>query len=395
MAYSRFSNDRARQFCIRTDIGETGDGKKYVRKFAANEAAYGHIHQLAENCKVFTAQFAGSSLQVNQLAEKRDVQGQRFVEAEYLENTRTLEELLDECLQKQDEVKFTALFDRYLSVLDYAKGGNLQDFDLIFPNIMVQEDIWTVIDYEWISQKMTAEEMAQRALFCYVLENEKRKDSPILQKVLAQLGMDEDAFGKLLSKEQDFQQRILTETDGTSRTVVTDLRHMIGHMAVPAKEFFNLADRKKVQIFEDYGAGYSPEHSYYIHNVFEGDNWIRAEIDCPDDVRAIRLDPAEEPCMVRLKQVIYNGRILTKEQLERAIVTNGQPLAGEKGVASSVLFDTNDPNINVRLEVLKDTKVAGTFGKLVIEAHISWLSAEMLADLKAHLTRRKHRWFLK
>ena len=37
--YSRFSNDRARHLCIRTDIGHTAEGKRYVRKIADNEAA--------------------------------------------------------------------------------------------------------------------------------------------------------------------------------------------------------------------------------------------------------------------------------------------------------------------------------------------------------------------
>lgn len=392
VAYSRFSNDRASHLGIRTDISRKADGQKVVRKFAANEAAAEHIRELAENSRIFTEQFAGSSLLVNQLTKKQDEQGQTFAEAEYLEDARTLEELLDECLQKQDEAGFAALFERYLVVLGYAEKGELQDFDLIFPNIMVQKDRWTAIDYEWTCKGLTAKQLAQRALFCYVLENEKRKENPILQKILAQMEMDEDAFAKLLSDELKFQQRIMTQRDGSKRTAVTDMRHLIGHMAVPAQEFFARAERKKVQVFEDFGAGYSAEHSYYIHNAYLADDWIKAEIDCTDDIKGIRLDPAEVPCIVRLKNVTYQGRTLSKEQLNRCIVTNGILIAEESGAESSVLFDTNDPNINVRLDAIKN---ADNAGKLVIEAQISWLSAEMLADIKARLTRRKHLWFLK
>lgn len=401
--YSRFSNDRARHLSIRTDIGQAGE-QKYVRKYAAHEAAGAHIHQLAENGRAFTAQFAGSGLSVNLLEEGQDRQG-HYVQAAFLEQAVTLEELLDECLQKKDEDGFRALFDRYLAVLSCAEKGELQDFDLIFPNILVQKESWTVIDYEWTCKGRSAKQMAQRALFCYVLENEKRRENPILQKVLTQMEMEESDFGELLCQELAFQKQIMTETDGTERTAVTDLRHLIGHMAVPAQEFFARAERKKVQIFEDYGTGYSPAHSYYLYDAYLADDWIRTEVICPKGVRGIRLDPAEVPCLVRVKQVIYNGRSLTKEQLDRVLVTNGQPLCREAGADSTVLFDDNDPNINVRLDLLEDAKTAEVSapdshsreqsGRLVIEAQICWLSAEMLADLQANVKRRKHLWFLK
>ena len=105
IVYSRFSNDRAEHLSIRTDILEK-DGKHTVRKYPATSAAAAHIEALAENECVFTERFKGSTLSVNRLELKRNPDGLPFAEIEYLENSRTLEELLDECLQNNDEAGF-------------------------------------------------------------------------------------------------------------------------------------------------------------------------------------------------------------------------------------------------------------------------------------------------
>lgn len=396
--YSRFSNDRARHLCIRTDIGQK-DGQKYVRKYPAREQAAGHIGKLAENCRLFTARFAGSALAVNRLAEKKTAEGLPYVELEFLENAVTLEELLDGCLQKNDEAGFMKLFERYWEVVNWKVDG-LQDFDLIFPNICVQGDVWTMIDYEWTNDSLTAEELAQRALYCYGLENGKRMENPILKKVMDRMGMDGETFAKIRRQELDFQRSVMRETDGRQRTALTDIRHLIGNAAVPYQEFFARAQRKKVQIFEDLGEGYSQEHSWYLYDAYLADDLIRAVILCKDGTKAIRLDPAELPCIVCVKDVVWRGRRLSKEQLTQCVVTNGEILSEDRsredgeGMAG-VLFDTDDPNINVRLDVLEGNGGEQKADTLIIEAQIAWLSAEMLKDLKARMTRRKHFWFQK
>lgn len=401
--YSRFSNDRASHLCIRTDIGQEKSGRKYVRKYPAGGRAAEHIRGLAQNYRIFEARFQGSTLQVNRLEERQTAQGCPFAELEFLENAVTLEELLDECLQKKDEAGFTALFDRYLKILSWKAEGQIQNFDLIFQNICVQDDCWTMIDYEWTTKELTPEEIAQRAIYCYVLENERRRDNPILQRAMERMHMDEEVIARIQKKEFEFQRFVMREKDGSVRTAVTDMRHLIGNKAVPAKEFFAVAAAKRMQVFEDWGEGYSPEHSYYVEDNDLANDRIRAEIFCRRGICGIRLDPAEEPCLVRIEEINYGGRRLTKQQMERAVVTNGETLGNAddslQGMAS-VLFDHSDPNINVRLDQLRaldggaDGREKSDEGVLIIEAQVARLSAGMLEELKARMaTRRKHRWF--
>ena len=401
--YTRFSNDRARHLCIRTDIGHTAEGKRYVKKIADNGAADAHIQKLAEHFWAFEDRFAGSGLEVNRLIQKKEADGRSSVLLEFLEDAVTLEELLDTCLQENDDGGFRALFEKYRALVSWNAEGNLQDYDLIFPNICVQKEKWTLIDYEWVARDLDPEDIVRRALYCYVLENEKRAGHPILQKILREMGMDEERFAQLRAGELAFQEKIMREEDGGKRTAVTDMRHLIGHMAVPWQQFFAHADRKIVQVFEDLGEGYSQERSWYLHDAYTADDRIRAEIRCGAGVKGIRLDPAETPCLVRLEAVTWKDRKLTARQLSDAVVTNGEVLGDGGGTLTpgrdgmtAVLFDDDDPNINVRLDALGgDWAEENGEGTLVIELQILWLTPEMLQDLKARMTRRKRFWFQK
>ena len=291
IVYSRFSNDRAEHLSIRTDILEK-DGKHTVRKYPATSAAAAHIEALAENECVFTERFKDSTLSVNRLELKRNPDGLPFAEIEYLENSRTLEELLDECLQNNDEAGFDKLFDRYCKIAAWKAEGTKQDYDLTFPNICVQGDIWTMIDYEWTTDKLTPQQIISRALNCYGQEDPVRMEHPIVKKHLEALGIGKEQMRELSEKELAFQHFVLQEKDGRSRTALGQLRHLIGNRAVPYQEFFARADRKKVQVFEDFGAGYTPEHSYYQYDAYEADDLINARITCKAGTKAIRCGAA-------------------------------------------------------------------------------------------------------
>ena len=381
--YTRFSNDRAAHLCIRTDIAEK-DGKRCVRKFAARPEAAEHIRELSENGAYFAKRFENSGLSVNRLEYKETAEGCPYAELEFLEHTRTLEELLDDCLQKNDAAGSMRLFDRYLDVLS-ANDGEKQDFDLIFPNICVQGEKWTMIDYEWTDTGLLPEDIARRALYCYGMENAKRMEHPIVKRAMERVGLDGAARQKLGEQEIAFQRSVMREKNGKSRTALTDMRHLIGHRAVPWQEFFARADRKRVQIFEDLGKGYTPEHSYYRYDAYEADDLIHARIECQAKTKGIRLDPAELPCLVQIHEILWRGRALTKEEIDRCLFTNGEMLDRQEGRVCTVLFDTADPNISVRLDVLDQEETAGE--TLEIRAQIAWLTGEMLADVRARIGR--------
>ena len=59
--------------------------------------------------------------------------------------------------------------------MGYGEDVPVADFDLIFANILVDGDHWTLIDYEWtFDRPIETRALAFRAVYCYVLEDERR-----------------------------------------------------------------------------------------------------------------------------------------------------------------------------------------------------------------------------
>ena len=258
-----------------------------------------------QNECVFTERFKGGTLSVNRLELKRNPDGLPFAEIEYLENSRTLEELLDECLQNNDEAGFDKLFDRYCKIAAWKAEGTKQDYDLTFPNICVQGDIWTMIDYEWTTDKLTPQQIISRALNCYGQEDPVRMEHPIVKKHLEALGIGKEQMYEL-SEKMGVPALVLQERDGRSRTALGQLRHLIGNRAMPYQEFFARADRKRCRYLKT-SAQDIPEHSYYQYDAYEADDLINARITCKAGTKAIRLDPAEPPYLVQIHGIEWRG----------------------------------------------------------------------------------------
>ena len=171
-SYVKYSNDRAEKYALRTEIAETKNGR-LVKKIPLNEQSKGHVKGMKRSCELLKARYEGSGLSINSC----ELSPEGYAEFPF-EKGVTLEELLDDCLAKEDMEGFYRLFDRYYELISYGEDScegerAVTDYDLIFANILVEQDKWTVIDYEWtMKQKMPPSEIAFRAVYCYVLAEE-------------------------------------------------------------------------------------------------------------------------------------------------------------------------------------------------------------------------------
>ena len=165
--YTKLSNQRNPKFCIRTDIVQT-DAGRVVRKYPTEIAGKAHVMHMTDAYTALTTHFADSKFKANKL-----IPGENYVEFEYLE-CETLEELLDSYLRSKNYDAFEKLMrdyakrvravyatdifessEKFVSVFGERRfegtlrGTCMSDIDLVFSNILCNEDTWTVIDYEW------------------------------------------------------------------------------------------------------------------------------------------------------------------------------------------------------------------------------------------------------
>ena len=190
--YSKFSNDRADIYAIRTDITENGAGKRRVLKYPDSPAAVAHVENIARFGKLLKERYEEGGLHVNRCEIIRQPDGLPCASLEYLEGV-TLEELLDNCLEEGDQEGFHALFEEYLEKIRVHQEMEVSDYDLVFGNILIDaEGRWNLIDYEWtFEERVDMEALAYRSLYCYQMGDGSRKGLS-MEPFLRRLGISEE-----------------------------------------------------------------------------------------------------------------------------------------------------------------------------------------------------------
>ncbi len=384
--YVRYSNDRADGFKIKTQLVrkkaviddeperedmencvsedcKAEDGYiKVIEKHPLCNEAIEHIEKMESAYEKLTERYSGSDLKINKcrlvyaqpdngddITEhdarengsdvKESVFNEIYAEFEYIEG-KTLEEYLDECLEKGDTDKFHALFNEYMEKISYNEQLPVSDYDLIFSNILISPDgDWNVIDYEWtFGRPQETKESAFRALYCYILENDKRNRlNPDL--IFQRLGITEKDAESYRQQEMDFQKYVTGK-----RMSMDEIREA---MAQPVYDLdmLSLSDltqrrSKTVQIYEDDGNGFSEENSYFVDMSANEEEYL--ELDVKDGTKALRIDPGSDYCIVYIKEIRLNETLLPLKG--KHISVNGFKIG--EGVYA---FDTADPNITLQL----------------------------------------------
>lgn len=353
--YAKYSNDRKQAFRIRTvqraDAGErTG---KIIEKHPLSKEAWNHIEHTAAVARKLTERYQGGGLAVNRCSvERRSEDGSPFLRLEYVEGRR-LEELLDDCLERNDVEGFQRLFGEYLERISYGENAKISNYDLIFSNLIVPENVndknsrWNVIDYEWsFEREIDKKEIAFRAVYCYLLENEKRNKLN-LDLVMEKLDITQADAEQYRRQEMAFQQYVTGKYLSMGQ-----IREAIGNPVYTVEDFLRgqeKADhRDRIQIYEDTGKGFREEQSFFLDETAEEQVFVTSDgmtelgIVVAGGRSALRIDPCSDCCVVYLKELKWNGESLSLKG--RQVQVNGFKV-GENTYA----FPTKDPNITVSL----------------------------------------------
>ncbi len=374
--FVKYSNDRANEYVIKTQIVREANGGVAVSKIPLSEQARAHVEGMETSYEKLLDRYQGGRLRINRC--RLDEEGAHF---DYVYGI-PLSELMDECLARGDLESFYAYFREYVDRIDYGSDYPVADFDLVFSNILVSGEEWTLIDYEWtFGKSISTKELAYRAVYCYLLEDKKRK---VLDedRILKALGITPEEAEQYRKQEAEFQNFV---TNG-HRPMAKILGDIGKHVIMPLKWLATEQDLEfDVQIYEDRGEGYREENSYFIPEAYLDDNLIDITIKVENKVKAIRVDPCMGACLVKLRKVVWNGKDMELGD-GQSLVTNGSFLkraADEsEGEVPGIFFPDMDPNISFPLESLerKEENV------LRVQMEVAKLSPVMARELAASQT---------
>lgn len=350
--YVKYSNDRADDYVIKTQINrESSSSLPQVYKVPLTQAAENHIRGMAVAYENLLEKYEGGRLEINR-CELEETDGTLRAVFEFVNGT-PLSELMDACLDRDDQEGFHRYFKEYVERIGYHSDYPVADFDLVFSNILVNGDKWTLIDYEWTFGKpIDTKELAFRAVYCYLLEDEKRNRLD-LDRILRELGITETQAALFREQEMDFQKFVT----GKKRSM-SEIRELIGYrMITPQKwieKFRDSESMNRVQIYEDTGSGYSEENSYFVEEAYLEENLIELNLKVNGNVKRLRIDPSLDSCMVKIVVMTFNGEAVPLRN-RKVMVINGKAAWPDQNKAGfpSIVFPTQDPNINIKVEALE------------------------------------------
>lgn len=365
--YVRYSNDRAPEYSIKTEIVRLESGETVVRKYPMTKEAKGHVREMETAYRKLLEKYEGSGLEINKcrLVEQGD---KLYAQFEFIEGT-PLVEIMDGLLEKEDWPGFQSCFKEYIKKISFNPEYPVSDFDLVFGNILVKDNNWYLIDYEWtFGKQIPSEELAFRAINYYFREDDKRNKFS-LDWALGELGITDRQADRLWDQERDFQNLIRGK-----HTSMAQMRDLIGcRLMEPQSWIDRYKDSKnvnRVQIYEDTGQGCNEEQSYFVREAYQGDNYIELNLTFSDNVKILRIDPAIDCCMVKILEMTLNGERVPLEK-RKVLLVNGRvvkPSDKENTVYQpSMVFPTEDPNININLEglTLREENILSTRMEIV------------------------------
>ena len=371
--YVKYSNDRMPEFCIKTVLRENSSGKA-IEKHPLSKEAWLHIEKTARAYEKLSERYEGSGLSVNRCSMAVSGTDETpYLRMEYVEG-RTLEEILDDCLAHDDVNGFHRLFEEYLKRISVGEEDKIADYDLIFSNIIVPDDqknvgnsennawhdendnmryldnVWNVIDCEWSFEKAVAtKQIAFRAVYCYLLENEKR-NALNLDLIIKKLDLDQSEAEQYRKEEMAFQKYVTGK-----RMSMAEIREAIGYPVYTVDNFCAgqeaVSRKDRVQIYEDTGRGFNEEQSFFLDETageqvrITLDGVMELEVMIPSGRSALRIDPCSEFCLIYIREIKWNGVPVSRK--------GGQiQLNGFRVGENTYVFPTRDPNITISLSGL-------------------------------------------
>jgi len=374
IVYSKFSNERDPKFNIKTDILIDERGAKFVRKSACQKEAREHILKIENYFEVLSDKFKDSKFVPNKCIKKDNC-----IEFEYIQ-ANTVEDILDQCFKEKRETEIFSKIQEYtdevkkvysdstfemskdfqkvfgdVTLPTNLKAATFMNVDMIFQNVMVEQDKWHVIDYEWTFPFLIPTNfLIYRTIFYYAYQIETRK---ILNEnnifLLYGLTLDEIEIYELM--ERNFQSYIRG-----LYAPISMLHTFIGKQTISLdtieKVEEDIAKQFDLQIYFDYGNGFSHETMSSLPMRPRVDGCIEFELNLADcntrsinennnPISKLRIDPFTEPGLIKIQKLIaFDGRFWKKLDY----TTNGVELTNDV-----FIFPHSDPQIIIDEEVAR------------------------------------------
>ncbi len=355
--YTKYSSGRSKQFSMQTRIVLDKDGKNSVYKRAEYPEGREHLMHIAEAAKQLSAAWQ----ERGQFSVNRCLSGDGCIEFEYLQgltveaeldgllsqgNTQEAAKALREAARRicgsarTEEFQMTPGFRQVFGDVQIPAGEPsfaVADIDLIFSNLRrTADNRWNVLDYEWtFFFAVPVKYILFRALHYYLESAPVRAEFGKLFDFYGEFGITPGHQEIFQQMERQFQKYV-----AGSGISPGSLYHTMGKQALPLGELLAETERRKVQVYLDYGQGFCEENSYFV----EGGSGKEPHyiVTIPGQAVGVTIDPAFCACFLKDVSLSWIG-----EDGQR-IASVSYETTGYRAGTDGYVFDNSDPKIIIK-----------------------------------------------
>ena len=346
--FAKYNSERLPKYQIVTKIVEDENKNRFALKQAMSQEAHEHIDEIFSNYELLTARYS-----INLVKPHKIEDGILFEMAK----GRSLESLLLECIENNDKESFTKYINKFLDFVDgmvnkrgvvfepceeftaiFGEWENsepqdiieIANIDLIFGNIFVENDKFTLIDYEWV--------------FDF--------DIPKSYVVWRSLAIFSAYHSVNLDKFTDINNEAFLRLDNSFSNFVhgKDRKYLLSSKVGKQVNGINLGNKAttihsdySIQLFIEDENGISEENSIKFP-LEQNDETQEFEFDLNDrkNIKLLRVDPLNDYCIIKINSILLD------EVIVNTIQSNACHVEG-----NIYYFNTNDPQMYVDIADVK------------------------------------------
>ena len=319
--YIKYANERNREFAARTEILEDAEGNRSVRKTPLYPEGKEHVTGLVEKYHRLAPAYEKVGLFCNRAEADGD-----DVRLEYL-NGESLEEHLDELLDHKKPEEAERLLKQYIKKIQTLPGqesfcmtaefkkvfGDADgleteaavsnaNIDMVCQNVMMEEDRWTMIDYEWTFFFPVPVAFLVYRVLHYYLETHGKRSVLDKEALYAWTGITKEQRATFHEMEHHFQ-RYLTSDH-------VPMREMYGAISPGTYPVCHLVTKEQIrrgqeqmQIFFSDENGFREGRSVY-YKLENGE--FHGTIEIPEHTDEIRLDPCGGMGLCQIEELSFD-----------------------------------------------------------------------------------------
>lgn len=263
--FAKYNRNRKDKFQLSTMICES-ENKKYVKKTALNELAKSHIVAMEsyyEDLKKiyknisFVPVTVGEDFACFNFIKGKSLKGIILGKLESDSKENFLEyfsKITEYCFEKIETSTQFKITDEFIEVFGKAEldcKASCQNLDMIFENILVDDDKYTCIDYEWFFDFQIPDEFVKyRSIYYFYINNKKiLSDKNIsLDELCNCVNIAESNINTFAEMEENFQKWVVGDSNYTSRYECEVFYDSVAELKNKNDEFSSHLDRLNTEI---------------------------------------------------------------------------------------------------------------------------------------------------